>query len=255
MTEERPPALLIIRNVEKHFGGIAALAGCSLQVERGKITALIGPNGSGKTTLFDVISQITDEDKGEIIFDGKNISHYTPFTAYKVARHGISRTFQDVRLFRHLTIQEHMLLAYNDDDLHLVKNILVGRSDDASMKEVRRILALVKLENPLESKAADLSYGQRKLLDLAMAIIKPHKLLMLDEPVAGVNPQIRQIIKDVLRSLIQRGETILLIEHDMNFTMELAHYVYVLDAGTCIAQGTPNVVRKNKQVLEAYLGK
>jgi ABC-type branched-subunit amino acid transport system ATPase component len=248
-------ALLKINGVRKHFGGIVALNGCSLEVEKGKITALIGPNGSGKTTLFDVISQITDEDEGEITFEGSSISQYSPFSAYKVANHGISRTFQDVRLFKHLSIKEHLLLAMNHDDMHLFRNILAGNKENvSSMKEVTRVLALVKLEKPLDTKASDLSYGQRKLLDLAMAIIKPHKLLMLDEPVAGVNPKIREIIKDVLRTLIKQGETILLIEHDMNFTMELADYVYVLDAGSCIAEGKPAVVRKNKRVLEAYLG-
>src|SRR5262249_37984462 len=149
------------------------------------------------------------------------------------------------------TIKEHLLLARGNDDMRLFANILIGRNEDEyAMKEVQRVLALVKLDKPLDTKASDLSYGQRKLLDLAMAIIKPHKLLMLDEPVAGVNPLVREIIKGILKHLVQRGETILLIEHDMNFTMELAEYVYVLDAGKCIAEGAPAVVRKNKRVLE-----
>src|SRR3989338_4324877 len=185
--------LLIIKNVKKHFGGIAALDGCSLEVKKGSITALIGPNGSGKTTLFDVISQLIDEDDGEIIFQDHHIEHYTPFTAYKVANHGISRTFQDVRLFKHLTIKEHLLLAQSDTDTQIFSNLIAGKHEEAhTLKEVARVLALVNLDKDINTKARDLSYGQRKLLDLAMAIIKPHKLLMLDEPVAGVNPRIRQ---------------------------------------------------------------
>ncbi len=247
--------ILIVKNVRKRFGGIVALDDCTLSVRRSTITALIGPNGSGKTTLFDIISQIVDEDSGTVHFMESEISRFSSFTAYKVANHGISRTFQDVRLFKHLTIKEHLLLAMNNDDTHLLKNIIApSKEDEHSIKDITRVLHLVKLDKPVYTKASDLSYGQRKLLDLAVAIIKPHKLLMLDEPVAGVNPAIRQIIKDVLQQLVKNGETILLIEHDMNFTMGLADYVYVLDAGAVIAQGTPSVVRKNKKVLEAYLG-
>jgi ABC-type branched-subunit amino acid transport system ATPase component len=254
-SEGKHNPILVVRDVRKRFGGIKALDSCSIEVEKGRITALIGPNGSGKTTLFDVISQLIDEDGGEITFEGKSISKYSPFTEYKVAGHGISRTFQDVRVFKHLSISEHLLLAMNDTDTQLFKSILLGRQEDeAQLKEVQRVLALVKLDKDINAKAADLSYGQRKLLDLAVAIIKPHKLLMLDEPVAGVNPRVREIIKGVLRELVAKGETILLIEHDMNFTMELADYVYVLDAGRCISQGTPDVVRKDRKVLEAYLG-
>ena len=246
---------LIVKGVHKRFGGVVALDGCSLEVEKGKITALIGPNGSGKTTLFDIISQIVDEDSGTVDFEGKNISKYNPFTAYKVANHGISRTFQDVRLFKHLTIKEHLLLALNNNDTQLLKNLFVpSKEDDCALKEINKTLSLVKLDKPLETKASDLSYGQRKLLDLAIAIIKPHRLLMPDEPVAGVNPAIRETIKDVLRELARRGDTILLIEHDMNFTMELAEFIYVLGAGLVIAKGKPSVVRKNKKVLDAYLG-
>jgi ABC-type branched-subunit amino acid transport system ATPase component len=248
--------LLIVSGVHKRFGGIHALDGCSITVQQGRITALIGPNGSGKTTLFDVISQITDEDEGDITFSGKSISHYTPFTAYKVAKHGISRTFQDVRLFRHLTIKEHLLLAQREHDIKLVRNILgIGKEDETMMlARAQETLALLKLDKPLDTTASDLSYGQRKLLDLAIAILKPHRLLMLDEPVAGVNPKVREIIKDALRTLVRRGETILLIEHDMNFTMELADDVYVLDAGKVIAHGKPAIIRKDRRVLEAYLG-
>lgn len=248
-------AVLSIRNVDKRFGGVVALDNCSLAVEQGTITALIGPNGSGKTTLFDVISQLIDEDGGTIIFAGHDITKHSPFSAHKVAKLGISRTFQDVRLFGNLTVEQHLLLALSNDCMSVPRNLLAGNAvDDAERRVIREALALVQFEKPPNTVVADLSYGQRKLLDLAIAIVKPHSLLLLDEPVAGVNPKIRSIIKDLLITLRKRGETILLIEHDMNFTMSLADYVYVLDAGKVIAQGKPSHVRKNRRVLEAYLG-
>jgi ABC-type branched-subunit amino acid transport system ATPase component len=246
--------LLSVRSVSKRYGGIVALDGCSIDVPQGRITALIGPNGSGKTTLFNVISQIDNEDSGTIRFDGADISVHTPFTAYRIAQDGISRTFQDPRLFRHLTIRDHLLLALRCDDT-LLGNLLrpqaAGHEEELAMRDM---LALVQLDKPLGTKASDLSYGQRKLLDLAVAALRPHKLLMLDEPVAGVNPHVREIIKGALRALVKRGDTVLLIEHDMTFTMDLADDIYVLDAGAVIAHGRPSVIRKNQKVLEAYLG-
>ena len=241
--------MLKIKSVHKSFGGVKALQGCSLEVARGKITALIGPNGSGKSTLFNIISQIEDEDKGRIWLDGEEI---TRFRDYKVSRRGISRTFQEVRLFHNLTIQDHIEIAIGKGDESIIKSFFKKRKRNT--EKVKEMLALVGLEKPLDTYATDLSYGQRKLLDLAIAIASPHKLLMLDEPVAGVNPKLREAIKKIIRELNQKGETILVIEHDMNFVMDLADYVFVLDAGKLIAEGKPKMIQKNKKVLSAYLG-
>ncbi len=240
--------MLEVQSISKRFGGVVALENCSFTVEQGRITALIGPNGSGKSTLFHVISRLVKEDAGKIWFKGENVVSKKDF---QVARSGISRTFQEVRLFRHLTIKDHLELALNGEDEKLKSMVQKKRENGQRIKE---ILEKVELRKPLSTLATELSYGQRKLLDLAMALAQPHELLMLDEPVAGVNPQLRKEIKQILIRLNKNGETILLIEHDMNFVMDLADYVYVLDNGRVIAEGKPQEIQRNKKVLEAYLG-
>ncbi len=241
--------ILDISGVSKNFGGIRALVECSLSVPTGGITAIIGPNGSGKTTLFNAISRLIPIDGGSIIFQDVPI---TGMADYQVARLGISRTFQEVRLFRNISIRDHLQIAFSEQDEAFFSNLIgASREEDDRIKE---ILGIVSLDKPPETLATDLSYGQRKLLDLAIAIAKPHSLLMLDEPVAGVNPALRDAIKGVLRSMNEKGETILLIEHDMNFVMDLVDHIFVMDAGTVIAAGTPEEIQDNPAVLEAYLG-
>ena len=240
---------LKVREVKKRFGGIKALDGCNLEIEQTKITAIIGPNGSGKSTLFNTISNILSLDNGDISFNNQTLSKIKDF---EVAKLGISRTFQDVRLFRNLTIKDHLEIAMAQRDEELFSNLLVG--EKVSVEKIKAVLALVGLEKPLNTYAVDLSYGQRKLLDLAVAIAKKHTILMLDEPVAGVNPLLRNKIKRIIKSLNGKGETVLLIEHDMNFVMDLAHHIFVMDAGRIIASGKPVDIQNNKKVLEAYLG-
>lgn len=240
--------ILKAEHITKTFGGINALDNCSLTIQKGKITAIIGPNGSGKSTLFNIISQLIQPEKGKILFNNQNI---TQLKTHHIAKLGVSRTFQDVRLFKNLTIQDHLSIALSTTDEHVLKNLFQKQESQEKIKEV---LQLVGLDKPFNTYASNLSYGQRKLLDLAIAIAKPHSLLMLDEPVAGVNPRLRKEIKAIIKNLNKQGETILLIEHDMNFVMDLAEEIFVLDAGKVIAQGSPQHIQNNKKVLEAYLG-
>ncbi|MEK6922509.1 MAG: ABC transporter ATP-binding protein [Nanoarchaeota archaeon] len=242
-------SILEIKNISKHFGGIKALDNCTLEIPKGKIIAIIGPNGSGKTTLFNVISNLIKKDNGEIYLENENISKNEDF---EIAKKGISRTFQNVRLFRNLTIKDHLEIALADSDEKLLKSLFWKRENKD--KGVKEILDVVGLNKNLDTYATDLSFGQRKLLDLAMAIARSPSILMLDEPVAGINPKLRVEIKEILRKLNEKGETILVIEHDMNFVMDLADYVYVLDYGKVIAEGKPREIQNNKRVLEAYLG-
>ncbi len=242
--------MMRIKSISKSFGGLQALSECNLEIRNKKITAIIGPNGSGKTTLFNIISQILKQDSGEIMLNEKNLTELLDF---QVAKLGVSRTFQEVRLFRNLTVGQHLEIALSESDEKLLKSVFKKSSN--KNKKISDILSLVNLQEYSKFYATDLSYGQRKLLDLAIAVAKPHKVLMLDEPVAGINPKIRVEIKKILKSLMKKGETILLIEHDMNFVMGLADYIYVLDYGKVIAQGSPREIKKNQKVLEAYLGK
>ncbi len=239
---------LMLSSIHKRFGGVKALDGCSISVKEKMITAVIGPNGSGKTTLFNVISGLTPADQGSIRLNGKDVNHLEDFERAKY----ISRTFQDVRLFRHLTLGEHIAIALSSDDEQLLRNFILPAKEDADT--VKKALKIVFLDKPPSTHASDLSYGQRKLLDLAVAIAKPHTLLMLDEPVAGVTPSIRKEISAILKGLRKKEETVLLIEHDMNFVMGLADYIFVLDEGKVIAEGKPKEIQSNKKVLEAYLG-
>ena len=238
-----------IKDISKSFGGIKALNSCSMEIKNGKITAIIGPNGSGKTTLFNIISGILIPNNGEIIFQDKNI---IKMQDYNISNLGISRTFQDVKLFKNLSVKDHIKISLTKDYESIIKSAIKKEKDNN--KEIEKILKTFDLNEKLDDYVSDLSYGQRRLLDLAVAVSKNHIVLMLDEPVAGVNPKLRLKITEILKNLRKKGETIILIEHDMNFVMNLANFIYVLDNGEVIAQGTPKKIKNNKKVLEAYLG-
>lgn len=242
--------MIKINNIRKAFGGIIALDNCNLEIKEGKITAIIGPNGSGKTTLFNILSRLEKADSGEILFDGKNITNLKDF---QIAKLGFSRTFQDVRLFRNLTVKDHIDIALSNEYEFLFDSLFKKKKDKE--KRLKEILRIVGLEKYNDTIVSELSYGQRKLADLAMAIAKKHKIILLDEPVAGVNPILRNEIKIILKELRKRGETIAVIEHDMNFVMDITDFVYVLDYGKVIESGTPRMIQKSRKVLEAYIGK
>jgi len=248
--------LLKVQNLKRYFGGIKAVNNCSFEVKKGTITALIGPNGSGKSTVFNIISGILKAKEGKIIFDKRDITKFTPEKIANLDGFGISRMFQRSRLFGNLTVKNNLLLAMEQGKDTKFKAIF--KSDKASKeqeKKLKKILEIVEMERFTNKLAMDLSFGQKRLIELARAILNPNKLLMLDEPVAGVNPKLRKKIKTILRKLIKKeNATILLIEHDMDFTLDIADRVIVLDEGKVIAEGPPSKIRNNKRVLEAYLG-
>lgn len=241
--------MLKIQNVKKSFGGIHALKGVSFKIPKNKITALIGPNGAGKTTLFDVISGLIKLDSGKILLENIDLTKLPP---YKIATIGVSRTFQKVRLFKNLSILDHLLMAEDENDMKLFRNIFKRKIKDT--KKYSQILKDFGIDHHLKTFVGDLSYGQRKLLQIAMAITRPHKLLILDEPVAGVNKVIQAEIEKLLLKLRKKGETMLVIDHDMEFVRKLADYTIALDAGKIISEGTSRKVLRDPKVLEAYLG-
>lgn len=245
--------MLQIQNLKKYFGGVKAVNGCNFKINKGKITALIGPNGSGKTTVFNLISGILKSDSGEIFLNKEKI---TNLDIAHISNKGVSRLFQHARLFNNLTVHENLLLALETEDTKFWKNLLLKNKIPEDKKDkIKKISELVGIEGFQNKLARNLSYGQKRLVELARAILKPHNILILDEPVAGVNPILRNKIAKVLIKLKNNGETILLIEHDMHFVLNhVADKVIVMDEGKVIAEGTPERIKNNKKVLEAYLG-
>lgn len=242
--------MLKVKNLQKSFGGIKALDGLSFEIEPNKITALIGPNGAGKTTLFDVISGFVSLDDGAVYLDNKNINN---LTSYKRAKLGISRIFQQVRLFKNLKVIDHLHMAESSDDDKLFKNIFKRKKIER--QKYLKLLKEFGLEEKIDELISSLSYGQRKLVQIACSLIQPHKLLLLDEPVAGVNSVIQEKIENFLLNLKNTDETVLLIDHDMKFVKKLADKIIVLSSGKKIAEGSAEEVFKDKRVIDAYLGK
>jgi len=244
--------MLEIKNLKKYFGGVKAVDDCDFGVKEKTITALIGPNGAGKSTVFNIVSGIMKMDSGKIIFNEKNITNLRPV---KISNLGISRLFQQSKLFNNLTVKENLLLALDNEDTKFWKNLFglnkITKEKEKRIKEMLKLIGMQKFENIL---VRDLSYGQKRLIELLRTILNPHKFLMLDEPVAGVNPKLREVIAKVLEKLKNQGETILLIEHDMNFTLNVADWVVVMEKGKVIAQGNSEEIRKDQRVLDAYLG-
>lgn len=244
--------MLKIQHLSKKFGGVRAVNDCSFDIEKGKITALIGPNGSGKTTIFNLISGSIKPDQGKIFFDDKDITNYS---VDQISNFGISRVFQQSKLFKNLTVQENLLLAIDNEDTKLWKNVFGLNNVTKEKKErIVKILKKLGISEIRNNLASDLSFGQKRLVELARTILNPHQLLMLDEPVAGVNPKIKKDISKLLLNLKKEGETVLLIEHDLPFTSSVSDCIIVLDAGRVIAKGSPDEIKDNKRVLEAYLG-
>jgi ABC-type branched-subunit amino acid transport system ATPase component len=244
--------MLKTQNLKKHFGGVKAVDGCSFEIEKNTITALIGPNGAGKSTVFNLVSGLLKADAGKMIFNNKQVNN---LSLEKISNLGISRLFQQTKLFNNLTVKDNLLLAIDNSDTKFWKSFVSSNKTSTDKeKKIKNILDLVGMEKFENKLARDLSYGQKRLVELARTILNPHHFLMLDEPVAGVNPKLRQKIIKILLKLKNNGETILLIEHDMNFTLKVSDWVVVMDEGKVIAEDKPSKIKNNPKVLEAYLG-
>lgn len=241
-------SLLEVRAVSKAFGGIQALSDCSLAVDAGKITGIIGPNGSGKTTLFNIITGYERVDGGEIWYNGKAITNASPDRVFAL---GIGRTFQITRIFPRLTVLENMHVAAQRNTL---QGLLSRWSSSHEQRRALDLLDLVGITPLKDLPAGNLSFGQKKLLEFAFILIADPKVILLDEPAGGVNPTMISQLASRIRELNQIGITFLIVEHNMEFVMGLCDKMMVMHRGAKIAEGTPVEVRQNSAVLEAYLG-
>jgi neutral amino acid transport system ATP-binding protein len=257
MSQDKSSILLLSANeLSKSFGGIKAVNNAKISVNRGSITGLIGPNGAGKTTLFNLLSNFIRPDRGEVIFDGKPIHH---LQSYQIAQQGCIRTFQVARVLSKLSVLENMLLATQQQTGENFFKVWfqqksVRQEERENKERAMTILESVGLIEKAHDYAGALSGGQRKLLEMARTLMTNPKLILLDEPAAGVNPTlIEQICKHIV-TWNQQGISFLIIEHNMDVIMSLCHHVWVLAEGTNLADGTPQEIQTNPQVLEAYLG-
>lgn len=252
---KKPDSILSVDGVRRHFGGIVAVDVKHLEVQRGSITALIGPNGAGKTTLFNLLSGFDTPDVGEWRFDGHNMSRVV---AHKTASMGMVRTFQLTKSLTKMSVIENMKLGAMHQAGEKWWNGLfpfVWKSQEKKIEErADALLTRFKMDHMRNEYAGTLSGGQRKLLEMARALMTQPRLVMLDEPMAGVNPALKQSLNEHIRGLRDDGMTVLFVEHDMDMVNDVADWVVVMAEGMLIAEGTPEQIGNNPQVIEAYLG-
>jgi len=240
--------LLSTENLVRSFGGITAVNNCSITVQEGSITGLIGPNGSGKTTLFNLITNIYKPDTGDVYMRQRKI---TGVPAHRLCHRGLSRTFQITRLFWDLSVLENMIVPVR----HVGVRSLFGPGMHRHEEErALTLLRRVGLEHLKDEPARKLSFGQQKLLEFAAVLMADPEIVLLDEPAGGVNPTMIRFIMDLIRSLNSEGVTFLVVEHNMSVVMELCDHILVLDQGEKIAEGPPDIIQSDPAVLDAYLG-
>lgn len=250
-------ALLDVKNLTKNFGGLTAVGDVTMHLDKGELVGLIGPNGAGKTTLFNLLTGVYEPSEGSVSLDGILLNSKKP---YKIASLGLSRTFQNIRLFKDMTVLENVLVGMaNQNNPHLLASFLrlpkFYSSEEKLHQKAMKLLAIFGLDGDAETLAKNLPYGQQRRLEIVRALATEPKILFLDEPAAGMNPQETAELTQLIRKIKEEFNiTIMLIEHDMSLVMEVTERIYVLEYGRLIAHGTPDEIKNNQRVIEAYLG-
>ena len=249
--------MLKFNQVSKHFGGLQVLQNVSFEVPQGGIFGMIGPNGAGKTTVFNLLTGLLRPSSGTITFNGNDLGAVAP---HQITKLGIARTFQNIRIFKEMTLLENVIVGMHDRLDYgfggLLLNLASFRNIETKARErARELLSWVKLDHKANLLAENLSYGEQRRLEFARALATEPKLLLLDEPVAGMNPSEKTTLMAEIVNIKQRGFSIFLIEHDMRFVMGLCDRIAVLNFGRIIAEGKPDAIKTNPEVIEAYLGR
>lgn len=251
----KPDPILVADGVRRHFGGLTAVDVDHVEIQRGTITALIGPNGAGKTTFFNLLTGFDKPNEGQWTFEGRQLAGVRP---HKVAQYGMVRTFQLTKALSRLTVMENMRLGAQDQRgeklFASIFPFLWSKQEDEISERALRLLASFNLDQKQDDMAGSLSGGQRKLLEMARALMVEPDMVMLDEPMAGVNPALTQSLLDHIRQVRDRGTTVLFVEHDMDMVRDISDWVVVMSQGRVIAEGPPHDVMSNEAVIDAYLG-
>ncbi|HPF16308.1 MAG TPA: ABC transporter ATP-binding protein [Thermotogota bacterium] len=249
-------SLMEVKDITVRFGGLIATSQITMDIEQGKIHSLIGPNGAGKTTMFNVITRVIKPNEGEILFDGESLLKLKP---HEIIQSGIARTFQNLEIFKMMTVRDNFLVGEHVNiNTRLTNEIFQTKralsEESRSNDKASQIAEFLGLKNRLNSLTGMLPYGLQKMVEIGRALISSPRLLLLDEPAAGLNPSETEFLKEVIREIKAQGVTILLVEHDMSLVMDISDYITVMNFGKKIAQGIPQEIRTDPEVIKAYLG-